>query len=85
MPAPLLIYEEVAAMEMENEKPLLLVFISINAFREWVSRSLLHLLDVCSGEFTGKMPYANISVKHCFISLLIIFREMFHSFVCCNE
>lgn len=39
MPAPLLIHEEVAEMEIENEKPLLLVFISINAFGEWVSQS----------------------------------------------
>lgn len=39
MPALLLIHEEVAEMEIENEKPLLLVFISINAFGEWVSQS----------------------------------------------
>lgn len=39
MPALLLIHEEVAEMEIENEKSLLLVFISINAFGEWVSQS----------------------------------------------
>lgn len=36
MPAPLLTHKEVE-MEVKNEKPLLLAFITINAFREWAS------------------------------------------------